>query len=177
MEEIKSYALSNDDINEIFEHPITIIPYSKFAEMESIDEAFDEWGRCVYLFMTSPGVGHWCCMFKRGDAIECFDSYGEKPEDPRKWLSEEELEELGQGEPWLMGLLKGSGKRVYYNTVKYQKERGDVATCGKHVATRLICKDFNNLQYYNMIRQQMKEEGLKDPDEVVSAIIYQLIGK
>lgn len=178
MEEIKSYALSNEDLNDIFEHPINIIPYSRFGEMSTIDEAFDDQGRCVYLFMTSPGVGHWCCMFLRADgSIECFDSYGEKPEDPRKWLTEEELEDLEQGEPYLQRLLRASGKKVYYNTVQYQKERSDVATCGRHVATRLICKDFNNRQYYNMIHEQMKEEGLKTPDDFVCWLIYQLLGK
>jgi len=178
MEEIKAYALSNDDINEIFADPITIIPYPKFAEMESIEEAFDELGRCVYLFQTSPGLGHWCCMFLRPDgSIECFDSYGERPEDPRKWLGEEELEMLGQGEPYLQNLLKKSGRRVYYNAYPYQKERSDVASCGKHCAVRLICKDFSNLQYYNTIRMLMKEGNFKDPDEAVCALIFNFIGK
>jgi hypothetical protein len=179
LEQIKAYSLSNDDINEILEPDTKIISYPKFCEMSSIDEAFDEIGRCVFLFLTeSESSGHWLCMFKRpNNTIEYFDSYGGKPEAQREWLSQEQLDDLGEGEPCLMNLLKASGAKVYYNTVKYQKDKDDINTCGRWITARLICKDMSNQQFYNMVQEQMKEMGVKSPDDWVSLFTHSLLGK
>lgn len=179
LQQIKAYSLSNDDINEILEPDTKIISYPKFGEMSSIDEAFDNIGRCVFLFLTeSESSGHWLCMFKRADnVIEYFDSYGGKPEAQRAWLSEEQLDDLDEGEPYLMNLLKASGYKVYYNTVKYQTDKNDINTCGRWITARLICKDMSNQQFYNLVREQMKEEGVKSPDDWVALFTYNLLGK
>lgn len=176
--EIKAYALSNTDIQEILNPDTRIITYPEFASMNSIDEAFDELGRCIYLFLTENEVtGHWMCMFRKGDIIEMFDSYGEKPDAQRNWLTEEQLDDLNQSEPYLTMLLKKSPYKVYYNTYQYQKERDGVNSCGRHCVARLICKDMSNLQYYNMVKEQMKEYGLANPDDFVALFTYQFIGK
>jgi hypothetical protein len=116
-------------------------------------------------------------MFKRGNAIEYFDSYGEKPEAQREWLSEEQLEELGEETPYLMNLLKGSGYKVYWNTYAYQKDKDDINTCGRWAVARLITKDISNQQFYNLVRDQMKEKGLKNPDDWVALFTYDFLGK
>jgi hypothetical protein len=179
IEAIKAYALSNDDINTILDPETKILSYPKFCEVEHIDSVFDRLGRCVFLFLTeNETTGHWLCMFKRGkDTIEYFDSYGEKPDAQRKWLSEEQLEDLGEGEPCLTYLLKASGYKVYYNTVQYQKDKQDVNSCGRWCVARLICKDFSNLQFHNLIKQQMKERGLQSPDDWVAVFTAEILGK
>jgi hypothetical protein len=179
LKEIRAYALSNGDINEILEPDTKIIIYPEFGGMQSIDEAFDSLGRCVFLFLTtSESSGHWLTMFKRGDnTIEYFDSYGEKPEAQREWLTEEMLEDLGQSEPYLMNLLKASGYKVYYNTVRYQKVKDDYNSCGRWCVARLICKDMSNLQFYNTVKEGMKEYGVNQPDDWVSLFTYEFLGK
>ena len=176
--DIKAYALSNDDINEILEPDTKIFTYPEFGKMERIDEAFDKLGRCVFLFLTkSPTSGHWVCMFRKGDTIEYFSSYGDKPEEERNWLTEEQLEELGQDEPYLYNLLKKSGYKVYYNTHNYQSDRDDINTCGRWCVARLITKDISNKEFYNLVREQMKERGLKKPDDWVALFTYEFLGK
>ena len=175
---IKAYALSNDDINHILEPDTKIFTYPEFGKMNSITEAFDKLGRCVFLFLTtSPTSGHWCCMFKRSDCIEYFSSYGDKPEDERKWLTEEQLEELGQEEPYLYDLLKQSGYKVYWSTHQYQSDRQDINTCGRWCVMRLICKDFSNKEFYNLVKEQMKERGITKPDDFVALFTYEFLGK
>jgi hypothetical protein len=74
LKKIRQYSLSNDDINAILDPDTKIFSYPKFADMKHIDEAFDNLGRCVFLFLTeSESSGHWVCMFKRGNVIEYFD--------------------------------------------------------------------------------------------------------
>lgn len=177
--EIRAYALSNDDINEILEPDTKVFSYPKFGEMSHIDEAFDKLGRCIFLFLTESSTsGHWLCMFKRKDnIIEFYDSYGGKPDSQREWLSEDELEELGEGTPYLTQLLKASGYRVYYNTYQYQKEKRDYNSCGRWCVMRLICKDMSNIQFYNLIREQMKENELKEADDFVALFTYGILGK
>ena len=179
LKEIKDYALTNDDIQAILEPDTKIITYPEFCKYSNIDEAFDALGRCVFLFLTeSPTMGHWLCMFKRGNnTIEYFDSYGDPPEAQREWISEEQLEELGEDEKCLYSLMKQSGYKIYYNTVKYQKERNDIATCGRWVVARLMYRDLTNLQFYNLIKQEMKEYNLKTPDDWVVFTTYQYLGK
>jgi hypothetical protein len=179
IKKIKEYALSNDDINKILEPDTKIFTYPEFGDMESIDEAFDQLGRCIFLFLTqSDTVGHWLCMFKRGDdTIEYFDSYGEKPEAQREWLTPEKLEELGEGEPYLYNLLKASGYKVYYNKFPYQADKNDVNSCGRWAVSRLIMKDYSNLQFYNAVRQDMKERGLKNMDDWVALWTQEILGK
>jgi hypothetical protein len=176
---IKAYALSNEDINKILNPDTKIFTYPKFCEMEHIDEAFDELGRCIFLFLTeSESSGHWLSMFKtKENVIHYFDPYGEKPEAQRKWLSQAQLEALGEGEPCLMNLLKESGYKVYSNAVPYQKNKEDINTCGKWCVARLICKDFNDKEYFNLVKKEMKDTGAKTPDDWVSMFIYKLLGK
>lgn len=174
IKEVKAYPLGNDDIQAILDPDTRIFTYPEFGQMSSIDEAFDELGRCIFLFCTeSPTSGHWLTMFKRpnGD-IEYFDSYGEKPEAQRAWLTPERLEELGQGEKYLWNLLKASGRRVYYNTHAYQTDKNDVNTCGRWGVARLICKDLSNQQFYNLV----KSSGMK-PDDWVAKFTYDMLGK
>lgn len=173
LDEVKEYALSNDDIQRILEPDTKIFAYPKFAEMKHIDEAFDPLGRCIFLFLTkSPTSGHWLTMFKRDGHIEYFDSYGEKPEAQREWITKERLEELGEGHPYLMDLLKASRYKVFYNTVKYQKDRDDLNTCGRWCVARLLFKDLSNLQFYNLV----KDSGYSS-DDWVALLTAQILGK
>lgn len=174
LRQIRAYPLSNTDINEILEPDTKVFAYPEFASMNTIEEAFDELGRCIFLFLTeSENMGHWVCMFLRKDgSIEYWDSYGEKPEAQRAWVSKEKLKELGESEPYLWDLLKKSGRKVYYNTHAYQSDKNDVNTCGRWVVARLICKDASNLQFYNIV----KKSGYK-PDDWVALFTHEILGK
>jgi hypothetical protein len=173
--EIKAYSLSNDDIQKILEPDTKILTYPDFCHMRHIDQAFDKLGRCIFLFLTEgPNVGHWITMFKRPreNAIEYFDSYGQKPEAQRDWLTEEKLHELGESEPCLWNLLKKSKYKVFYNTVPYQSDRNAINTCGRWGVARLICKDLSNKDFYTLI-----DRSGCTPDDWVALFTYGMLGK
>jgi hypothetical protein len=176
--EIKAYPLSNDDIQRILKPDTHIFTYPDFARFDSIDEAFDSLGRCIFLFLTeSRSVGHWLCMLRRGGDIEYWDSYGEPPEAQRSWLSQAELEALGEGRPYLLNLLKRSGCKVFYNTHKYQRSSSVDNECGRWCVARLICKDLDNDQFLALVERGMKDNNLQTPDDWVSAFIADMLGK
>ena len=178
LEQIKAYALSNEDIQDFLDPDTKIITYPELAGVRNIDQIFDSLGRCVLLFLTtSPTSGHWQLIFKRNGDIHFWDSYGDPPEGIRQSMTEEQLETLGEEEPYLLNLLKGSGKRVYYSTVQYQSDRSDVSSCGRWCIMRLICKNYSDRDFQAIIRAGMKEHNLKTPDDYVALFTYQFLGK
>jgi len=178
LDEIKAYALSNDDIQAILEPDTKIFSYPNFNQMSHIDEAFDQFGRCIFLFLTtSKTSGHWLCMFKKGNSIYYFDSYGDPPDAQREWLSQDELDALDESEPRLTQLLSASGYKVFYSTFKYQSDKRDINSCGRWVVARLICKDMTDLQFYINIKAIMKKNGITNLDTFVSFFTADILGK
>jgi hypothetical protein len=163
LKQVRQYALSDKDIRDIL-GDVPIFTSRDLGSVQSADSLFDSKGRCVILYTPqSPTEGHWTCLLKKPNGIYFFDSYGDKPDND---------EALGDVPPYLTKLLKGSGKPVYYNTKQYQKERNDVATCGRHIISRLIYANKSPEQYDKIVKQF---EGT--PDDFVSGLIYSFIKK
>jgi hypothetical protein len=117
-------------------------------------------------------------MFKRkGGVIEYYDSYGKKPEQQREWLTKEQLDSLGEGEPYLYNLLKASGYKVFYSTYPYQSDKDNINSCGRWVVARLMNKDLTNKEFYHFVFSDMKKLGLKTPDDWVAIYTSRYLGK
>lgn len=173
LEKVREYALSNDDINQILSPDTNIISYPELTRYATIDDVFDELGRVILLYLTeSENVGHWVCMWRDGRTIQYFDPYGNKPEEPKSWLSKGQNIRYGQAGNYLTDMLRQSGRPVFYNTKDYQKEHNDINTCGRHVVARLLLKDLPAKQYDEII-----EDAGVSPDDFVSLLTYFLLGK
>jgi hypothetical protein len=170
---IKAYPLSDGDIRRILGRDIKILTYPELAQMSDIGQAFDRKGRCILLYLTeSESAGHWVCMLNKSDHIEFFDPYGEPPEKALATVPEEEREQYGEDKPYLTMLLKQSGKPVYYNTYPFQKDKADVATCGRHSVVRCLYAP-DSLEKYKKV---MDSSGMS-PDDFVSALTADKLGK
>ena len=168
-----SYALSDADIRECLGDDIKISIYPDLAKYSSIDDCFDKRGRAVLLYLTnSETSGHWVCMMKKNGCIEYFDSYGDAPEETKKYINPIKLNALNSAPNYLMALLERSKYPVYYNTHKFQSENGDVATCGRHIITRLAYAPFSTEKYKSVI----DSSGLT-PDKFVCGFVYDKIRK
>lgn len=166
----ETYALSDADIQKIV--PTKLFRYPELAKMSSIEEAFDENGRAMMLYLTeSADSGHWVCMIKKGNDIEYFDPYGGyKPDGERKWLTKDKQEELGQAEPMLTEMLKGY--KVSSNPHHFQKLENDMNTCGRHCCVRLLLSHLSLPEYAKMI----KDSGV-NPDDFVTTFTSQVLRK
>jgi hypothetical protein len=175
LEEVKRYALSDSDINDILEPDTTVQAYRVLDTLEHIDELFDKLGRAVLLYATeNQNTGHWVGLIKRKTTVEFFDPYGFKPDTQQTELGEGiDNEEYEQHDHDLTRLLRESGYKVYYN--QYQLQDFDdvtLATCGRHVATRLIHYKMSFTKYVEMI----KKSGMR-PDDFVAMYTYNIINK
>ena len=167
-EEILEYPLSDSDIKKIIPG-LNIISYPDLNDMSHIDQAFDKEGRCMILYLTeNEHTGHWVCMIKKGRNVEYFDPYGGyKPDEESKWLSKDKLIQLDQDYPTLSKLIRDSNYNLNSNPYKFQKDKNDIATCGRHCVCRLYFKDLSLDQY----KKQIEDFGTS-PDEYVSAFTF-----
>ena len=169
----EGYSLSDEDIQKVM-GGVSLFKYPELHQMNSIEDAFDDKGRAMMLYLTEDAnTGHWVCMIKRGDTIEYFDPYGGyKPDSERRWLTKQKQEELGQDEPVLSRLIHEGGYKVISNPYHFQREGVDINTCGRHCCSRLLFSHIPLKEYKKMIT-----ESKVPADEFVTLFISQLLRK
>lgn len=166
IQEAKDTPFGDDDIRRLLGGDISILPYPKLGGMDSINEAFDNKGRCILLYlMDSTHSGHWVCLLDQKDTIEYFDPYGYAPDYPLRLLSPEKRQEYGETTAYLTHLLRRSGKKLVYNKKNLQKKGDDVATCGRHTVARCLYSDVDLPGYLNELKKCPK--GMNPDDFVV----------
>lgn len=173
LEEVKSYALTDEDIRTMLGSDISILNYPQLESMKDIDDMFDSKGRCILLYPNAAiNAGHWCCLIRRPDSIEFFDPYGDKPEEQKNGLSRTRLQELEIHEPYLMRLMRNKRIPIFYNKLGFQQKNDDVATCGRHCVVRLLYSPYDLDTYHQII----KKSGLS-PDSFVTGITFDKLKK
>ena len=169
----RAYPLSDSDIRNLLGNDIKIYTYDQLAGMKGANSLFDGKGRGIMLYPTeSETSGHWVCLLNTPDHIEFFDPYGNKPDDIDEYIAEPVKESLDIHRKMLLPLLKSANKPVIYNTHAFQKDRNDVATCGRHSIVRCMYGD-KSLDEYKTI---VDSSGLA-PDDFVLGITYDKLGK
>lgn len=164
-------SLSNHDIYNLLDGKTNILTYPELMEYENISDVLRPYNSCAILYMTSDNYGHWCALTKNDEKICFFDPYGGKnlPDQELKSIPQNFRNESGQTYPHLTYLLYKSNSPIEYNEHKYQKLADDVNTCGRHVVCRLLHKNLNSDQYYDMMRDLAKKNNMTY-DEVVTKI-------
>jgi len=171
---LKSYSLSDGDIQKILPHDTNIITYPELQNYNNLNDVLDSKGRAIILFLTdSNNNGHWISIIKHPNHIEIFDSYGTHPNDWAKFLGGEKSQSPAQDISILKNLLKTANKPVINNNKAYQSKKYDVATCGRHATLRCIFHHMDIGQYDKFIT------GFKplSPDDLVTIITKEYISK
>ena len=177
---LKSYSLSNTDIDFILNPDTKINMIHKLDNINYFDELLDNLGRCIMLYGTeSKNVGHWVALIKRGNDIEFFDSYGNNPFELAEGLNiPKEIDEVINegGMKKLLKLIHEGGYNLKWNNIKMQKEDANIATCGRHTVLRLLLYKLS-LEEYQALLKKMKEELKADYDSLITAITYPILNK
>jgi len=176
---LKSYALSDADLQYILNPDTKIHTYDQLYNINHFDELLDSLGRCIILYLTENGkTGHWISVIKKGNTVEFFDPYGYFPDTQGHNLNtpDEINKEFGQDKPRLLELIYKAGYNLEYNNKPVQKERMDIATCGRHTASRLLFYKLSLDQYHDLMNK-LKDEQNKDADDVVVNLTYEILKK
>lgn len=174
-QQVEKTPMGDDDIKFYFPDA-KIVKYSELSDYNTFEDLLPSGKDFAFLLLEeSPNKGHWLGLLKYGDTAEVFDSYGGKPDSWLKWNNPQKNKQLGQGHKTLSELLEGHDGKVVYNPIPYQKESGDINTCGRHVTLRAKkMKEGMNLdQYYNWMRRQKENSG-QNYDEIVSNYIKKI---
>ena len=92
---------------------------------------------------------HWICIIRylknNIPTLEFFDSYGFFPDDEKKLINKDFLRSTNQRYNKIAELLLEASNRytIEFNDYKLQKKSSDLATCGRHVISRILLKDLN----------------------------------
>lgn len=129
----------------------------------TLDEVLKPFGSCVILYETADNWGHWILLIRRGNVVELFDPYGYKPDEQRKFIPRTYLKK-NYPHKHLVKLLLDSRYTIHYNNFELQdRNNKNVATCGRHVVMRALCKELDENQYAKLIT-----EGIDNPDLFVT---------
>lgn len=159
-----------------------LLSATALANVRKVETLLPRVGSFVVLFYetTAQNVGHWQCMFRSADGYHFWDSYGLAPSAAHKFVSATVRAKLKELKPYLPALISASvakGNKWTYNNIDYQSWKGSVATCGRHVAVRLLHRSKTEAEYYAYLKQFVADNRLSTFDEAVTDITYNLIRK
>jgi hypothetical protein len=175
-------STSGEDVSRIAGDPHPkVVPYEQIEKFDSIEGLLGVEQAVVILYQTGDHYGHWCAIFKAGPpddkVLEFFDSYGLFVDDELEFTDKAFRREHAQDYPYLADLLLkylGEGKKAEFNDRKYQKRGRDIATCGRHVGTRLRFRDLTLDEYEELIDRMMAAynyPGGKDFADVIVTLL------
>tara|TARA_R110000782_G_scaffold16495_1_gene47177 strand:- start:385 stop:1356 length:972 start_codon:yes stop_codon:yes gene_type:complete len=153
------YSLSGNDILENVD--CNLIKLSEIKNYNSIDALLKN-NRCVILFENRMNVGHWTCMYKRGNTIFFFDSYGNDMKGVYDFVPKNINQSLQQNFKDLVKLLYNSPYKVEYNDYELQKDADGINTCGRWCIIRMEYPQLS-LDQFNKL---FKNKALS-PDEII----------
>lgn len=154
-------ALSLDEINKITGKDSLMITYPELQNFDNIYDIFEDFGtdHFILLYQTSDNFGHWCLCFIRPNTknkeIEFYDPYGDEIDKNLSHMKDyyKKISVGGKYEyfPHLTRLLLNTPNdiKIHYNDYKHQKLSPGIATCGRHVAWRLLHNFMDIDQYSN----------------------------
>ena len=63
--------------------------YTDLYDYNDIDDVFNHFNKIILLYLTTSfNNGHWVCLFRNGDKISFFDSYGYNVDDEEQFIKD-----------------------------------------------------------------------------------------
>ncbi len=162
---LEEFAFSGEDIMKICEGKTKILRYPELYKYKDINSMFKPYNTVVLLYETEPGYGHWVCMIKhKNNTVEFYDPYGLAVDLQLNWIKEPFKTKNKSSYPILSKMLLESPYKIVYNSAQLQKYNNDTATCGRHVAFRIVMKHLELNKYIKLLTSSLKNT----PDEIVT---------
>jgi hypothetical protein len=166
------YSLSGNDIKDYLGR-VKIVPYSYIKTYADIDDLLEPFDKVVILYKTADDYGHWCCIFRVGNMIEFFCSYGIMIDDQLAYNKNKKFKiQNEQDHFYLTRLLAEAPEKVSYNHYKFQKFGDHITTCGRWCILRLLNTDLTLKQFHKEVVEEAREKGFgRNYDKLVVDLI------
>lgn len=169
-ERLKRTPLGDFEIQTYLEGKTKVLKYNEIPQYNNLEQLLYPHGNCVILLETKTDFGHWICIKRTGDVISFFDSYGDFPDQQKKFVNTKFLRDSGQKFNIICKMLDEAS---YKYTIEFSERRLQnmndlsIATCG------LWCSVFIKSgmlveQFYEFI----DSFGETDLDKVIVEIFY-----
>lgn len=161
-----SYFGSNFDIaNALNCSQDDIIKYSELKKYNSLDDLLPNPLFCykVILLETNKNSGHWTCIIRMSNIIECFNSYGVSIDSEFRFIPDVIERMLGESTRFLSNLIKKNNTfKVINNTYDFQSKDTDVATCSRWCILRIETSKigYSLKDFVNMIKKQVEKDDI-----------------
>ena len=174
LKQLSKKALSESDIQGGTKKHIPVYIYNEIYG-KSLDDLLKH-NAVILLYLTEENYGHFVALYKDGDNILYFDSYGKYPDNPLSWNSIQHNEELGQNKAYLLEKMKNDYVQdkydFFFNSIPFQSEDLSIQTCGRHAVSFITYCEHNDNpnyeDYKNKLDELIKEYDFKNYDRVVS---------
>lgn len=166
LKKAESIDLSGEDLMNICNNKVEIIPYHTLGSYDSIENLLSKHGAVILLYETKrEDYGHYVALFyNNNNDLEFFDSYGMKADEELKYADYN----LKEGIPFLTNLLKKYNKKVVMNTMRLQTFHNDINTCGRWTSCRIRWRDTSLREFQRLMTDNANYHG----DMWVSALTF-----
>ena len=132
-EKLKRQPLGDHEISAYLNGNVKILKYNEITDYTNIEDLLNPYGAVVILLETKHDFGHWICIKMTGNVISFFDSYGDFPDQQKKFVNTKFLKDSGQKFNIICKMLDDAS---YKYTIEFSDRRLQnmddlsIATCG-----------------------------------------------
>jgi hypothetical protein len=167
-----SYFGSNEDIkNALGCGDDKIIKYSELSRYNSIEELLPEqFDYIIILIENNRNSGHWVCLIRMKNIIECFNSYGIPIDSEFRFVPDWIERWLREDTRYLSRLIKNAPGQftIISNKVPFQSNSYKIATCSRWVIFRIeMARMSYTLAQFIKLLQNLREKYDVPYDELV----------
>lgn len=170
IEELKRTALGDNEISAYLNGQTKVVKYNEIPIYCDINQLLGPFNNCVILLETKQNFGHWICLKKKNGVISFFDSYGDFPDEQKKFVNSKFLADSGQKYNIICKMLDEAS---YNYTIEFSDRRLQnmddlsIATCG-HWCSVFIKSGMLVDEFYDFI----DSFGEPDLDKLIVEIFY-----
>ena len=165
-------GLTDRDVEIIAGVPVKLLLFKDAHQYNSIDSVFGQY-KCVLLnYLTSDNFGHWVGLYKNGNKIIYFDSYGMFMDEPIAGIPADFRKSSNQYYPYILDMLldwqleNPKVRSVHYNELQLQAVANNVKTCGRWVGFFFRRMQYDTLEDFQDAFIYMKYDSkYKNPSD------------
>jgi hypothetical protein len=147
----ESYAFSGQDMRDLTQDKYKIYRYHELEKFDNIDQVLGDNNGAIILYQSTKNDGHWCSLFRNGDTIYFFDSYGFDIDEELKFSEFHMRRHKGVAVLHLSHLIDVSGYKVVSSPYKLQKMADKTNTCGRYAGARIRHRNLSHKEFADLL--------------------------
>jgi hypothetical protein len=147
----EDYAFDGQDMKDLTENKYNIYRYHELEKFDNIDQVLGKNLGAIILYQSTQNDGHWCVLWRKGNTIYFFDSYGFDIDEELKYSEFHMRRHKGVETPHLSHLIDVSGYKVVSSPYKLQKMRDKTNTCGRYAGARIKHRDLTHKEFADLL--------------------------